>query len=472
MSEHYEPEGTPGQPGDAASSGIPTVSIVVPVYNAQRTLDRCVSSILGQEYTDFEVILVDDGSTDASPQMCDDFAEKDPRVRVIHQDNRGVSEARNAAFDIARGTYLQFVDCDDWISPDATKLMVREMQGSDVDMVVSDFYRVVGQHVSHKGDIEVDSPITPQEYADWMLEDPADYYYGSLWNKLLKRQIVEERHLRMDPALNWCEDFIFAMEYILYTRRIAVLRVPVYYYVKTAGSLVDQNLTVGNAVHMKLTMIEYYRDFYRRLLAPKDYRERRADIYRFLLDLPDDDAVVPIMPSTKRLGSERAKVYVNPRMAKSAPAYVYYTSKLLDRCIAAVAARFKLDLLDVKIISFLQNAGGELELHELADYIEVMYVQALALVRRLSLKKLVAMDIVRGGEDSLAGSPTTSSESASRRTVRVKLLPEAAPIVTALAEALREFERQRCHGFSGSERTELQALEDWAYSNAVDALRH
>ena len=102
----------------------PTVSIIVPVYNAEKTLPRCIDSILGQEYTDFELLLIDDGSSDSSGKICDRYAAQDSRIRVTHKPNSGVSDSRNLALDQASGTYLQFLDSDDWITPNATGLFV------------------------------------------------------------------------------------------------------------------------------------------------------------------------------------------------------------------------------------------------------------------------------------------------------------------------------------------------------------
>jgi len=101
----------------------PTVSIIVPVYNGELFLKRCVDSILKQDYKDFELILADDGSTDGSGAICDEYASSDARVFVIHKENSGVSDTRNLAMRHAKGTYLQFVDCDDWLTVDATGLM-------------------------------------------------------------------------------------------------------------------------------------------------------------------------------------------------------------------------------------------------------------------------------------------------------------------------------------------------------------
>lgn len=99
----------------------PMVSVIVPVYNAEQTIRRCVASILDQQFTDLELLLVDDGSTDGSGAICDEFAARDARVTAIHQKNAGVSAARNHALDLAQGVYLQFLDSDDWITPDATR---------------------------------------------------------------------------------------------------------------------------------------------------------------------------------------------------------------------------------------------------------------------------------------------------------------------------------------------------------------
>ena len=241
----------------------PTVSIIVPVYQAAKTLRRCVDSILKQEYEDFELLLVDDGSRDESGKICDAYARQDGRVKVIHKENGGVSAARNDALERARGIYLQFVDSDDWLAPEATKLLVRAAQEHSCDLVVADFYRVAGDRVSHKGEIEEESVMSREEYAAHMMDDPADYYYGVLWNKLFRRELVERYHLRMDAEVRWCEDFLFNLEYGLHAKTFYALKTPIYYYVKTKGSLVAQSMNLPNIIRMKLQVFEYYNDFYK-----------------------------------------------------------------------------------------------------------------------------------------------------------------------------------------------------------------
>ena len=139
---------------------------------------------------------------DSSGEICDRFASEDSRIHVIHKQNTGVSDSRNIAIDQAKGTYLQFLDSDDWITPNATGLLVQSAQQYHCDMVISDFYRVVGDRVSHKGDIEDDCVLTREEFAEHMIENPADFYYGVLWNKLFKHSIIEEHHLRMDTVFS------------------------------------------------------------------------------------------------------------------------------------------------------------------------------------------------------------------------------------------------------------------------------
>lgn len=175
----------------------PLVTIIVPVYNTQEYLTRCLDSIVNQSYRHFELLLIDDGSRDDSGRICDDYAAKDSRIKVFHLENGGVSNARNFALDHASGEYIQFLDSDDWISPEATRLFVRTITTSQCDMVISDFYRVSGKRLSQKGDIEEDGVMTRQEFANIMLENPADFYYGVLWNKFYRREIIESVHLRM-----------------------------------------------------------------------------------------------------------------------------------------------------------------------------------------------------------------------------------------------------------------------------------
>ena len=114
----------------------PLISVIVPVYNMQDYLETCMNSILGQTYENLEIILVNDGSKDSSPQMCDAFAEKDSRIKVIHKENGGLSSARNAGLDVATGDYIGFVDSDDSIRPNFFELLYDNLVKTDADVSV------------------------------------------------------------------------------------------------------------------------------------------------------------------------------------------------------------------------------------------------------------------------------------------------------------------------------------------------
>lgn len=250
----------------------PMVSVIVPVYNAESTLRRCADSILEQSYPDLELILVDDGSKDASPLICDSYMQKDARVRVIHKPNSGASATRNLGIAEARGHYLQFVDSDDWLTPDATEKLVAAAEAHQADLVIADFYRVSGKLVASKHRVMPVGVMTRREYASKMMENPASFYYGVLWNKLYRRDLVVQHHLEMNPALRICEDFMFNLEYLRVARYIVAVPSPVYYYVRTKNSIVSQTYGM-TTLKIRLAAFDEYKQFYMDVLDEKAYQK-------------------------------------------------------------------------------------------------------------------------------------------------------------------------------------------------------
>lgn len=422
----------------------PTVSIIVPVYQAAKTLRRCVDSILKQEYEDFELLLVDDGSRDESGKICDAYARQDGRVKVIHKENGGVSAARNDALERARGIYLQFVDSDDWLAPEATKLLVRAAQEHSCDLVVADFYRVAGDRVSHKGEIEEESVMSREEYAAHMMDDPADYYYGVLWNKLFRRELVERYHLRMDAEVRWCEDFLFNLEYGLHAKTFYALKTPIYYYVKTKGSLVAQSMNLPNIIRMKLQVFEYYNDFYKHVLDERDYEKNRLKVYRFLLDAAGDEAV---LPSLKKLGDERPPI-CRPMLAKQGVlADLYRQRKLLEHDLGPVAIKYDLTIEELQLLLMLPGAGEEISRKELADLVGVNRVSL-----TLMLQKLIGRDLLQVEESQEEEVPGGGKR------LKILLQPAAAPILEDGAKVLEDYNQIRFLGFDPEEREEYNAL--------------
>lgn len=188
---------------------IPEFSVIVPVYKVERYLGRCIASVLAQTFADFELILIDDGSPDESGAICDRFAAKDERIIVIHQQNRGVSAARNAGLDIARGKYIVFVDSDDTVEENYLKCMC----GYDVDMVVAGV-----KNCSTDGILNCRLVLSQNEYINvsedlvrWMIrEHLLDYVFS----KRYEREKIQKKGIRFDEQLALGEDTLFVSQYL------------------------------------------------------------------------------------------------------------------------------------------------------------------------------------------------------------------------------------------------------------------
>ena len=266
--------------------GNPMVSIIVPVYNGEKSIERCLRSIQNQSYTNIEVIVVNDGSTDHTEKVIKKYVEKDARFHYIKKDNTGVSDSRNIGMAAAKGEYFQFVDGDDWLVKQATEEFVRTAQLYDCDMVISDFYRVCGRKIMVKGHIDMGPVITRTKFAEYMMKAPANFYYGVLWNKFFKADIIRKFSLVCDTDLDWCEDFRFNLEYLQYVGNVGVIDRPLYYYVKTKGSLVDtQAGSLQLTIKTKRKLFDYYKELYQALDL---YEENKLKIQMFYLSFAHD----------------------------------------------------------------------------------------------------------------------------------------------------------------------------------------
>ncbi len=271
----------------------PLVSIIVPVYNVAHYLPQCLDSILGQSYPNFEVLLINDGSTDGSGEICRSYTERDSRFRLIDKPNSGVSDSRNQALDQARGKYLQFVDADDFLAPQATETLLHTAESTGADLIISHFYRLSEERAAPKGHIKGERLLTRAEFAEEMVKAPANFYYGVLWNKLYRRSVVEAHHLRFDREVNWCEDFLFNLEYIQYTRLVSATPEPLYYYRKRDTSLINSNISLRRTVAMKRQTFIRYKQLYQKLDL---YDEQKAEVYRYLIAAAGDSIVSPLAP--------------------------------------------------------------------------------------------------------------------------------------------------------------------------------
>lgn len=460
----------------------PMVSIIVPIYNAEQYLRRCVDSILNQEYTDFELLLVNDGSTDASGDICEEYRDQDPRVIVIQKENTGVSDSRNRALDRARGKYLQFLDSDDWITPDATRLFVRAAEEYGCDMVISDFYRVVGERLSPKGDIEEEGVLTREEFAAHMMENPADFYYGVLWNKLYRRDIVEEHNLRMDTDISWCEDFMFNLEYIRYAKVFYALHAPIYYYVKRKGSLASQGINISKTVKMKLNVFEYYNNFYKHVLEEEDYEKNRLQVYRFFIDAAGDGTVPPsILPGSKKLGDERVFVNTEILQAEGPAGDAYRKRKLLEHYLEPVALKGDLKVMDVRLLLCLCEKHEWDSRRELADFAGISRTNLTSGLQRLTMKGFLKVEEVKEPKPSKKDKTTGKNKMKTAEMAETKrkerggriaatILPAADAIMKELKMAQRDYDAARFAGFTEEELIKYADLSEKIKENTKNIL--
>lgn len=198
------------------------VSIIVPVYKSEKTLRLCVESLQKQTEPDIEIILIDDGSPDNCPQLCDELAEEDSRVRAVHKENGGVSSARNAGVKEAQGEFLLFVDSDDYIEPNMVEELLCHMDGADL--------AICGYHHHYMGrDVEKVPPIQRWTGAEGFLVLYGQGYLNMPWNKLFRRKLVG----RFDEALSLGEDLLFNLDYLQRALEgVAIVQWPLYHYIQ------------------------------------------------------------------------------------------------------------------------------------------------------------------------------------------------------------------------------------------------
>ena len=212
----------------------PKISVIVPVYKAESFLNACVESILGQRERDFELLLIDDGSPDGCPALCDGFAARDPRVRVIHKPNGGVSAARNTGLDQARGGWIVFIDSDDWADPNYLEalLALQGEAGEEGVLVMTDY-----QPFTPEGPEARDFPAPFTARLDGPDTDPQafrDLIFGFRlfppYCKLYRREVIEALGLRFNTELRTAEDFDFNMRYLARMRSVCYRPIPSYHY--------------------------------------------------------------------------------------------------------------------------------------------------------------------------------------------------------------------------------------------------
>lgn len=222
----------------------PKISVIVPVYKAEKYLHRCVDSILSQTFTDFELILVDDGSPDNSGVICDEYAVKDMRVKVLHKNNGGVSSARNVGLDSAQGEWLLFLDADDWLSCNTFDECLRI--GDNCDIIRFGYNSVFDEN----GDItkkRLPDVAALKDYLRLVIERKTTM---AIWGAMYKRSIFKLNKIYFDTTIRMGEDWVVLVNVILHSKNIKFLSLPLYQYNRYNEESCVNNFSFGKQLEM------------------------------------------------------------------------------------------------------------------------------------------------------------------------------------------------------------------------------
>jgi glycosyltransferase involved in cell wall biosynthesis len=183
-------------------------SVIVPVYNVDNYLVQCIDSILFQTYSNFELLLIDDGSTDSSSYICNKYAKKDSRVRVFHKDNGGVSSARNRGIEESKGDYIVFIDADDWIDNDYLQCLMP----NEKDDIVCCSYKLenITKEINDWGILLSESSNS----TDFITNNITKFGFNTVWAKVFRSDIIKQKHIRFNENISQCEDAIFVFDYL------------------------------------------------------------------------------------------------------------------------------------------------------------------------------------------------------------------------------------------------------------------
>lgn len=258
----------------------------------------------------------------------------------------------------------------------------------------------------------------------------------------------------MDPAISWCEDFMFNLEYIRHAEVFFALQIPIYYYVKTKGSLASQGMSISKTIKMKFMVFEYYNNFYKHVLTEKDYEKNHLQVYRFLVDAASDGAVPPsILPGSKKLGQERSFVSPEALSGEGILMEHYRSRKLLDYYLEPTAIKNDLTLTDVRLLLYMNQPHPDNTRQELADFMQISR-RSLS----ISLQRLIRRGFIKAEDNH------------STHQLTVAFLPAAQPVLAELSAAQSNYEQAQFDGFTRDELVEYAHLAEKIKQNIQKVL--
>lgn len=235
------------------------ISIIVPIYNCEKYLEKCLNSIINQTYKKLEIILINDGSIDDSEKICQQFLSKDGRVKYIKQKNMGVSTARNNGIKQATGDFVCFVDSDDYLEQDYINELKKGMIRSE--LTISEYYINSNDEETHKS-YDINNVIKKEEFLKKIVYD--DFFCGYLWNKMYNLSIIKENNIAFNPQIKIMEDFLFNIEYVEYVENIQIIKKPLYHYIENPNGAMNsikrnKDITVLSVLPLIIEKYEKYK---------------------------------------------------------------------------------------------------------------------------------------------------------------------------------------------------------------------
>ena len=215
----------------------PLISVIVPVYNAEKRLVKCIDSILTQSYIHFELLLINDGSKDSSGTICDAYAQKDNRVKVFHKENGGASSARNIGIERATGEYIVFVDSDDYVEKDyLSAFFVDPLNEDKFTFVVQSLKNLYDDGIEIKQSVFKEGLYSEDNFSELFSINEINKKGYSVC-KLYNTEIIKDNNLKFNPEVHYCEDLIFMLSYMLFINKVFLTTGTHYNYISTEGSL-------------------------------------------------------------------------------------------------------------------------------------------------------------------------------------------------------------------------------------------
>lgn len=289
----------------------PLISIIVPIYNVEKYLDKCIDSIVNQTYKNLEIILVDDGSNDKSSYICDDWGKKDKRIIVIHKLNGGLSDARNAGLDIAKGEYISFIDSDDFVSIKFIEKLYEYMIITNSDLIQCTYQKVHEQYIEPINRIDINIS-TYETITSLQMLIKEEKFNQVVWNKLYKREILMGMRFEFG-RLN--EDEFFTYQVFAKCKRITFINIPLYFYLIRTGSIMNKNFSIHrlDGLEAKFRRYNFLKQSYLELaiIDKKNLIFYIVYCYQKILKIKDN--------KQKKIGKQIIKNYFRDVMKDSTP---------------------------------------------------------------------------------------------------------------------------------------------------------